>query len=656
MSDENGETGPETLARPEEEASRLQALAAEAYTSGDLKAAAKHAKQAHKLHPSLNGLPEMLAAFTILRTAAEPISAAEGSSVLDYYQILGVEQFSHINTIKKHYKKLAMTLHPDKNPFAASEEAFKLVGEAARVLSDRIRRKEYDTRLRVALQSKSSQESELTAGPPPETFWTPCTSCRRLHQFERKYLGHNLMCPSCKKTFTAVEAEDDSEKNGCVPPTVRASARIRERIARGDGLGIVEKCGLGMKRRIAKVEVKATGDVNPVEDGGSSGGDNGSYENGLTQRVGEETMESEKAKKAEAREDATMTLSELRMLTRQKKKKLDNGEGAMRPNEIDVGKSRAKKKKVENSEGAEEKDLENVENEDTTMAIAAAGEEEHGKEKNADDEIEIDRNWKNREANGKATETRGKRERQRSSKLANLEALQRHSSKNQRSKKKDSNVEMLAVEDADFHDFDVDRHERSFKKGQVWAVYDESDGMPRHYAVIDQIESLNPFKVMLSWLEVNQNHPGESMSQSCGSFKISNNVSIQFVNLFSHIVDCERAARQTYRIYPKKGSIWALYGELNRKYDIVVCLRSYSDMHGTSLAYLEKVEGFKAVFKRRSIGANAVVCLRKDDMRKFSHRIPAKKLSGDQVSGILDKDCWELDPAALPLHFLGESL
>ncbi|CAL5360861.1 hypothetical protein CsSME_00037598 [Camellia sinensis var. sinensis] len=114
-----------------EEAHRLKTLAEQKYKSSNLKSALKYAKRAHRLFPKLDGLSETLTAFKILRVAAT------ASATLDWYKVLQIEPFSHINTIKKQYKRLALALHPDKNPFAASEEAFKLVGNAFRVLSDK---------------------------------------------------------------------------------------------------------------------------------------------------------------------------------------------------------------------------------------------------------------------------------------------------------------------------------------------------------------------------------------------------------------------------------------------------------------------------------------------------------------------------------------
>jgi hypothetical protein len=52
----------------------------------------------------------------------------------------------------------------------------------------------------------------------------------------------------------------------------------------------------------------------------------------------------------------------------------------------------------------------------------------------------------------------------------------------------------MHVLDVDFYNF-VDHPESLFQNDQVWAVYDEEDGMPRYYALIMKILSTHPFKV-----------------------------------------------------------------------------------------------------------------------------------------------------------------
>jgi DnaJ-class molecular chaperone len=65
-----------------------------------------------------------------------------------YYAVLGVDRDCSSAEIKKSYRRLALQLHPDKNPIDQHEECthrFRQLQQAYEVLSDERERQWYDS-------------------------------------------------------------------------------------------------------------------------------------------------------------------------------------------------------------------------------------------------------------------------------------------------------------------------------------------------------------------------------------------------------------------------------------------------------------------------------------------------------------------------------
>jgi curved DNA-binding protein len=77
----------------------------------------------------------------------------------DYYEILGVGKTASEDEIKKAYRQMALKHHPDRNQGnKEAEEQFKKINEAYAVLSNKEKRKEYDTYGMGGFQQRYSQE------------------------------------------------------------------------------------------------------------------------------------------------------------------------------------------------------------------------------------------------------------------------------------------------------------------------------------------------------------------------------------------------------------------------------------------------------------------------------------------------------------------
>ncbi|CAM8880826.1 unnamed protein product [Rhodiola kirilowii] len=631
-----------------DEAIRLKSLAEENFEKSNLKEALKYAKRAQKQNPSLGSLSEMVTALTILRVEEEPV---EGLGSLDWYKILQIEPFSSVNVVRKRYKKLALALHPDKSSFSGCGEAFKLVGDAFRCLVDRERKKEFDLKLRVRIQNEATRRGEEES---VERFLTRCEGCGMLHRFARNYVGQNLMCTGCRKSFVAVEvegnddsdvtlsAEDDSgdENDEEEVKDFGAYDNVMGAAQRGKGSIIV----YSRRKKLDKKSSEVSGVRSDRVSEKSSGNE-----------VRSERLRAKRMKVA----GEEMTLAELQLQAKKRKKSLEKksveksvGDGC-----FDSGK---RKEKVLTDDG-----LSGCSHLRLNMNVSFRNETRKGSKEN-----DTDHEQQDSETEVPRPSTLKKKKLDIANAMSVSEKSRRYVENVEIGHMEGGNFEVMTVDDSDFYDFDKDRVEKSFKQGQVWAIYDDDDGMPRHYGLIDEVVSTNPFEVTMSWLDLQTNIDDLTITArseshvSCGRFKVDKKTVINSVNFFSHVVNCVRAAREVYRIFPKKGSVWALYNEENldqdggecsprdeRSFSIVVFLTSYSEMHGLSMAYLEKVDGFKTVFKRQKIGARAIIWLEKINVQLFSHQIPARKLSEAEAPS-LSKDCWELDPASLPQNLL----
>ncbi|KAL2473179.1 Chaperone DnaJ-domain superfamily protein [Forsythia ovata] len=135
--------------------------------------------------------PKECAAKQVVREDAS--STIEMELILsssNHYEALGFPRHKKIDVVslKKEYRKKAMLVHPDKNmgsPLAS--ESFKKLQCAYEVLSDVVKKKDYDEQLRkeeskVVLQKSPSTSRQDTAGfVTEESRRIQCTKCGNSH-------------------------------------------------------------------------------------------------------------------------------------------------------------------------------------------------------------------------------------------------------------------------------------------------------------------------------------------------------------------------------------------------------------------------------------------------------------------------------------------
>lgn len=591
-----------------DEALRAKEISELKLVEKDFVGAKKIAQKAEKLFPGLEGLSHLFQILDVYISSEKKVNG-----VSDWYSVLGVDPTSDDETIRKSYRKLALSLHPDKNKSLGAEGAFKLVSEAWTILSDKIKRKVYDQKrnprpVYQKVVTQTQKTSTSTPQPPkPNTFWTSCTKCKMHFEYLKVYLNQKILCTNCREPFWALAIS--------APPTNRHpiwhSQKQNHTANHQVNIG-------GQMKRPHEVKGGAVKNQNPNSGLGSVKVDGFAKK----RRVGEQsTVEREKVN--------VPTVNKTNNSTRE----LSNAEIRT----VLMTKARKEIRKKLDEWKAEE---------ELKKEISKKESEINSGKKN-DEKIIPNDLIKEKDVKTPSKDT-----------LDDMDT-----------ETKDTEAILMSVPDPDFHDFDMDRTERAFSENQVWAAYDEDDGMPRYYAMIHTVISRKPFKMEISWLNSKSNAElapinwvASGFPKTSGDFRIGKHEINTSLNSFSHRVHWEKGKKGIIQIYPRKGEVWAVYknwcpdwneftpDEVIHKYDMVVVLEDYEEEKGITVTPLVKVGGFKSVFHEHGNVLEAWM-IPKEEMFRLSHKVPYYVLTGEEGSNV-PKGCLELDPAALPLELL----
>jgi DnaJ-domain-containing protein 1 len=178
-----------------DEATRAKEIAEKKLFAKDIAGAKKFALKAQNLYPGLEGIPQMLATLDVYIAAENKINGEA-----DWYGILGADPQADDEMVRKHYRKLALMLHPDKNKSIGADGAFKCISEAWSLLSDKTKRVAYDQRRNgKVFQKGSSAAGSSSAKPGSNGSYNFTKSSVKTHKSSPR-TGHSSTPASSYKT------------------------------------------------------------------------------------------------------------------------------------------------------------------------------------------------------------------------------------------------------------------------------------------------------------------------------------------------------------------------------------------------------------------------------------------------------------------------
>ncbi|VVA96183.1 unnamed protein product [Arabis nemorensis] len=631
-----------------DEALRAQDLAEGLMKNSDFTSARKLAMKAQKMDFSLENISRMVMVCDVHCAATEKLFGNE----MDWYGILQVEQNANDIIIKKQYKKLALLLHPDKNKLPGAESAFKLIGEAQRILLDKEKRTLHDIKRKTWRKHAPAPSYRAQHVPnyhtkpvfqpgvnmrnvfnelrpenrPPQqkaqaqpaafshrpTFWTFCPFCQAKYEYLRKHIKLNVTCQTCKKQFTAFETAFQSV------PLAKSSCQTTFSVPQQNKFPGQKACNEPQKHPDNPATVSSR---------------KAKKRKNLSASESSDSESSSSESEDDLNDDITVARN-------------PGSDGGQQPR-----RSVRSKRQVFYNENLsdDDADLVNDNGEGSRKNIGTEMEEEPEDEKQTHEDHHSTESL----PNGINQEEKMKEDQVKSS--AGVSDLEEDLSSASAAK-----PNLINYDDPDFNDFDKLREESLFQVGQIWALYDEEEGLPRFYALIKKVTTPN-FSLKYVWLEADEDEENETrnLPVSVGKFELGGEEKTDQCSIFSHLVHNKTRSRaRHFKVFPKKGETWAIYKNWNndlssesdssREYEFVEIVSDHTEGATVSVGFLSKVEGFSCVFCPLPKEESDTFEISPHEFCRFSHMIPHFRLTGTEGRGVME-GWYELDPAALPV-------
>lgn len=625
-----------------EKAIKAKQTALEKMENNDFTTARKHAARAQELCPDIENIEQMILVCDV--HAATRFCEGER----DWYKIINIDPTADMASIRKQCHQMTLSLHPDKNRFPGAGNAFQLVCQAKAVLTDRDKRRLFDSR-------RNAQGFT----------WFQDQQNRNIKGLKKEV--NKLLNRASKKQKQSEKIPNAGNKRG------ENSKEIQNP---GKDLQFTGNSACGPERHLENLEKT----LNPGKTSQFQFPGNLAFGSGQNPENLEKILNPGKFcqfpgtlafRPEQNREDLEKILNPGKNCHFQFPRNLaftpeQNSENLEKI--LNLGKNCQFPGTLASGPEQSQEYLEKIPNPGKNCQFQSPETSASGPKQNLE-------NLENILNPGKTCQFPGTLAFGPERNLENLEKIM-NSGKNCQfsgtsSSGPEQNLENLEYSDAAFNDFEGGRAKRNFSSGQIWAIYDTLDAMPRFYALIDKVVS-EDFEVQITWLEPCPDNEEErkwlyqGLPSSCGKFRPGNSELIQDHGIFSHLAAWKMGidlGKIIYEIYPRKGETWAIFKNRGmdwncdpgrrRPYDfeVVEILSDYGcDGDGASVALLWKMEEFSSIFSR--INGQGMECgvMKVKERLRFSHRVISFQMSIDEGENGA-KRFFELDPASLPAKF-----